>query len=131
MRNVRATSNFLNSASRDVNSPTPGNSDIFFFSRSYELVCISNAPLNNLWVCLSFEGFTVSRNPDGQENHACFVFVVFLREIFLTYFYTDILFCISHLGEENVSFCFLLNVRLLIKEGRSFWIVVFRDLNLK
>ena len=120
MHNVRATSNFLDSASRDVNSLTPGNSDIFFFSRSYELVCISNAPLNNLWVCLSFEGFTVSRNPDGQENHSCFVFVVFLREIFLTYFYTEILFCISHLGEGNVSFCFLLNVRLLIKGGRSF-----------
>ena len=87
MRNVRATSTFLTSASRDVNVLTPGNSDIFFFSRSYELVCISNAPLNNLWVCLSFEGFTVSRNPDGQENHACFVFVVFftrdLPHIFL------------------------------------------------
>ena len=44
----------------------------------------------------------------------------FLREIFLAYFYMEILFCISHLGEGNVSFSFLLNVRLLTKEGRSF-----------
>lgn len=65
MYNVRVIFNFFDLVFRDVNFFILGNLDIFFFLCLYELVCILNVFLNNLWVCFFFEGFIVLRNFDG------------------------------------------------------------------